>query len=43
MAAGLRAFQRDLGRRAGPGFLVHPGDQMLPLGPGTTALPFAAL
>jgi predicted AAA+ superfamily ATPase len=43
MAAGIGAFQRDLGRRAGPGYVVHSGDQILPLGPGTTAMPIAAL
>lgn len=43
MANGIAAFQRDLGRRAAPGFVVHPGDQALPLGAGTMALPFAWL
>ena len=43
MAAGVRAFRRDLGNAATPGFVVHPGDLHLPLGAGVTALPFAAL
>lgn len=34
MARGLRALRRDLGDRARPGFLVHPGDVRLPLGDG---------
>ena len=43
MAAGIRAFQEDLGQRSGPGFVVHPGDIRLPLAPEGTALPFQAL
>jgi hypothetical protein len=43
MAEGIAAFQRDLGRRAAPGYVVHPGEQLLPLRPGVVALPFACL
>ncbi len=43
MATAIRTFQRDLGERAMPGYVVHPGDVTLPLGPDVTALPFAAL
>ncbi|MCE5270100.1 ATP-binding protein [bacterium] len=43
MAASIRAFQQDLGEKAAPGYVVHPGDITLPLGSGVTALPFACL
>jgi predicted AAA+ superfamily ATPase len=43
MASGIRVFQEDLGDRAAPGYIVHPGDVSLPLGPKVTALPFAEL
>ena len=43
MADGIRAFRRDLGKKAGPGYVVHPGDVSLPLGDGVTAIPFATL
>jgi len=43
MAAGIRTFQQDLGDRAAPGYVVHPGDVRLPLGPRVLALPFAEL
>lgn len=43
MASAIRTFQADLGDVAGPGYVVHPGDLELPLGPGVTALPFSAL
>jgi len=41
MAGGIRAFQVDLGQKAGPGFVVHPGNVRLPLAPQVVALPFA--
>ena len=40
MASSVRRFQRDMKATALPGFVVHPGDIRLPLGPGVTALPF---
>ena len=43
MAAGIRAFRKDLRAEALPGYVVHPGDVRLPLGEGVTALPFAEL
>lgn len=43
MASAIRTFQKDLEEKSLPGYVVHPGDVMLPLGPGATALPFANL
>lgn len=43
MASGIKEFQRDLGDRAAPGYVVHPGNVRLPLGPNVTALPIAEL
>ena len=40
MAAGIQAFQKDLGDKAGPGFVIHPGGVRLPLAPRIVALPF---
>jgi predicted AAA+ superfamily ATPase len=43
MAAAIKRFQEDFGEKAGPGYVVHPGDIRLPLAPNVTALPFAEL
>ena len=43
MTNGIRAFQEDLGDKAGQGFVIHPGDVRLPLAPKVVALPFAEL
>ncbi len=43
MAAAIKAFQGDMENAAIPGYVVHPGDIRLPLGPAVTALPFADL
>ena len=43
MASGVKEFQKDLGDRAAPGYVVHPGDVRLPLGPKVTAVPLAEL
>jgi hypothetical protein len=43
MANGIRAFQEDLGEKAGSGFVIHPGEVRLPLAPGVVALPFGSL
>lgn len=43
MAAGIAAFRESLGRKAAPGYVVHPGDIRLPLVPGVSAMPFSAL
>jgi predicted AAA+ superfamily ATPase len=43
MASTIKTFQKDLGDKAMPGYVVHPGDVRLPLAPNVTALPFAEL
>ncbi|MFB3890536.1 MAG: ATP-binding protein [Phycisphaerae bacterium] len=43
MASAIQAFRRDMGPKAAPGYVVHPGDVRLPLGQGVTALPFNEL
>lgn len=43
MTAAIRMFQRDMKDKAKPGYVVHPGDIRLPLGPRVTAMPFASL
>ncbi len=43
MATAIRIFQEDLGEKAGPGFLIHPGDVRLSLAPEVRALPFRDL
>jgi hypothetical protein len=43
MARGIEAFRRDMGDRAAKGYVVHPGDVRLPLGPDAAALPLADL
>ncbi len=43
MASGIRTFCDDLGARAAPGYVIHPGDGRLPLGSHATALPMDEL
>ena len=43
MATSIRTLQKDLGPEAVLGYVVHPGDIRLPLGPGATALPYSEL
>ena len=43
MAAAIRTFQDDMKSGSTPGYVVHPGDVRLPLGPAVTALPLADL
>ncbi|MFC1629056.1 ATP-binding protein [Gemmatimonadota bacterium] len=43
MAKAIKIFQMDMGDKAMPGYVVHPGDITLPLGPGVTALPFSSM
>ena len=43
MAATIKGFQGDMAGAAMPGYVVHPGDLHLPLGPQAAALPFAEL
>ncbi|MBN1556279.1 MAG: ATP-binding protein [Phycisphaerae bacterium] len=42
-AAGITAFQNDFPGRSTKGYVVHPGDVSLPLGPDVQALPFDSL
>jgi predicted AAA+ superfamily ATPase len=41
MARGIARFRADFGERAGKGFVVHPGETLLPLGEGSVTLPFS--
>jgi len=43
MASAITGFKNDFPSRAMPGYVVHPGDVSLPLGPDATALPFTEL
>jgi hypothetical protein len=43
MAKTINAFQRDLTGRSLPGYVIHPGSLILPLGNGVTALPLTLL
>jgi predicted AAA+ superfamily ATPase len=43
MASAIKTFQKDLGDKSIQGYVVHPGEVMLPLGSDVTALPFANL
>ena len=43
MVQGIEAFRADLGDRAGKGFLVHSGNEKLPLGNGVIAWPFGEM
>ncbi len=43
MASDVNAFRRDFPRKAEPGYVVHTGDILLPLGSGVTAIPFTSL
>ena len=43
MARAIRTLQGDVGDRSRPGYVVHPGNVRLPLGPRVTAIPFADL
>lgn len=43
MARSIATFRQDMGPRALKGYVVHPGDVTLPLGPDAVAWPFAAL
>jgi hypothetical protein len=43
MASGIEAFQKDFPKKAGKGYVIHPGDIKLPIAPAVLALPFAAL
>ena len=43
MARGIATFRHDMGAQVVKGYVVHPGDITLPLGPDAVAWPFAAL
>lgn len=43
MAGGLISFKKELGKKAPQGYLIHPGDVLLPLGQNILALPFSSL
>lgn len=43
LAASIHAFRDDFGEKALPGYVVHSGEGMLPLGRGATAWPFTRL
>lgn len=43
MAKEIQAFRRDFTTKALPGYVVYPGDIVLPLGEGATALPLSRL
>ncbi|SPF40271.1 Putative GTP-binding protein (fragment) [Candidatus Sulfopaludibacter sp. SbA4] len=43
MADAIRTFREDLGEKAGPGYVIHPGKVRLPLAPNVVALPFGEL
>ena len=43
MAAAITNFREDLGVKAAPGFVIHPGDIRLPLAPKTLSIPFSEL
>ena len=40
MAGGIVAFQKDIGKKADYGFVIHPGDTRLPLAPRVIGIPF---
>lgn len=43
MAKEILSFQRDFKQKALPGYVIHPGNTLLPLGQGVTALPLNRL
>lgn len=43
MARGIETFRKDMGSCVVRGYVVHPGDTRLPLGPNAVAWPFADL
>ena len=40
---GADTSDEGFGEKAGPGYVVHPGDVRLPLAPNVAALPFSEL
>ncbi len=43
MASSIQEFQRDLRKRSGKGYVIHPGDITLLLAPNVSAIPFTTL
>ncbi|MDD2671552.1 MAG: ATP-binding protein [Syntrophales bacterium] len=43
MAASIKTFQEDFGKKVLPGFVVHPGEVRLPLGSNMIALPYSQM
>ncbi len=43
MANGIKSLRKDLGKQAGPGYVIHPGDIQLPLGEQIFSFPFKEL
>jgi hypothetical protein len=43
MATDVHAFKKTFPRKAEPGYVVHTGSLVLPLGQEVTAIPFTAL
>jgi len=43
MAKGILGLREALGDRVAPGYVVHPGESQLPMGPGVVSLPFSVL
>lgn len=43
MANSIRVFAKDFGDQSLPGYVIHSGDVVLPLGDGILALPFSCL
>lgn len=43
MARSIETFCKDFKKQASKGYVIHPGDTKLPLGPDATAWPFAKL
>lgn len=43
MVKGIEIFREALGERVGKGYMIHPGDEKLPLGKNAVAWPFGEL
>ena len=43
MVHGIRTLRKGLGERCGPGFLIHTGEERLPMGAGIMAVGFSEL
>jgi len=43
MAKGIISFRKDFGKKAPQGYLIHPGDVLLPMGENVLAVPISEL